>query len=51
MSQATACRVCAVEIQSDLNEAAKDLSQRCGLGDKLTHVCQDFLKADIGECL
>lgn len=48
MSHATGCCVCAVEIQSDLNDAANDLSERCGLGKKLTHVCQDFLKADIG---
>jgi len=37
------CRVTAMELQSDLNDVAQTLTRRCGLADRVTHVCGDFL--------
>jgi cyclopropane fatty-acyl-phospholipid synthase-like methyltransferase len=41
------CRVTALELQPDLNEVAADLTRRCGLNDRVEHVCGDIL-AGIG---
>ncbi|RDD37167.1 Phosphoethanolamine N-methyltransferase [Trichoplax sp. H2] len=40
------CRVKAVEIQEDLNKIAADLTNRCGLSDRIDHVRQDIYKLD-----
>jgi cyclopropane fatty-acyl-phospholipid synthase-like methyltransferase len=45
----TQAKVTAIELQSDQNELAKELTQRCGLADKVDHVCDDFLDYDNGE--
>ena len=37
------CRVTALELQPDLNEIAADLTRRCGLNDRVEHVCGDIL--------
>ncbi len=37
------CRVTAMELQSDLNDVAYSLTQRCRLSDKITHVQGNFL--------
>lgn len=37
------CRVTAMELQADLNETAQTLTRRCGLDDRVTHVCGNFL--------
>jgi len=42
-------RVLAVELQDDLNRAASELTERCSLSGKVTHICGDFLK--VGEYL
>jgi len=39
-------RVTALELQSDQNALASDLTARCGLTEKITHVCGDFLTHD-----
>jgi len=39
-------RVTALELQSDHNDLAADLTERCGLSDKIDHVCGDFLTHD-----
>lgn len=36
-------KVTALELQDDQNELASHLSARCGLAEKVTHVCGDFL--------
>jgi cyclopropane fatty-acyl-phospholipid synthase-like methyltransferase len=38
------CQVLAIELQDDLHHAARDLTTRCGLGDKVHHVAGDFLQ-------
>jgi sarcosine/dimethylglycine N-methyltransferase len=35
------CRVTAIELQSELHAAAVRLTQRCGLNDRISHVCAD----------
>lgn len=37
------CHVTAVELQSDLNAIAADLTERTGLADRVTHICADAL--------
>ena len=39
----TGATVIALELQSDQNEIAIDLTERCGLSKKVIHVCGDFL--------
>ena len=38
------CLVTALEIQPDLNITAAALTERCGLGDRVEHVCGDILE-------
>ena len=42
----TGANVIALELQSDQNNIALDLTKRCGLSKKVTHVCGDFLTYD-----
>ena len=37
------CHVTALELQSDLNEFAEGLTARCGLTEKISHLCGDAL--------
>jgi sarcosine/dimethylglycine N-methyltransferase len=37
------CSVTALELQPELNAIAVDLTQRCGLADRVSHVCGDAL--------
>jgi cyclopropane fatty-acyl-phospholipid synthase-like methyltransferase/ABC-type nitrate/sulfonate/bicarbonate transport system substrate-binding protein len=43
------CHVLAVELQEELHRAASELTQRCSLQDKVTHMAGDFLQ--IGQHL
>lgn len=43
LASSTGCHVTALELQSDLNETAMHLTQRCALADSVTHVCGDVL--------
>ena len=42
----TGATVTALELQSDQNKLASDLTGRCGLSEKVIHVCGDFLTHD-----
>ena len=42
----TGATVIALELQSDQNEIALDLTERCGLSKNVKHVCGDFLTYD-----
>ena len=44
----TGATVMAIELQSDQNEIALDLTERCGLSKNVKHVCGDFLTYDWG---
>ncbi len=39
----TGASVIALELQPDLNDLATDLTRRCGLSDRVEHVCADVL--------
>jgi len=43
MAFKTGCRVAALELQSDLDRTAAGLTERCGLGGRVTHFCGDIL--------
>jgi len=43
LAAATGCRVTALEIQPDLDEVGAGLTARCGLQDRVAHVCGDVL--------
>jgi len=43
------CRVTALELQPDLNEIAADLTGRCGLNDRVEHVCGDILAGIVAK--
>jgi len=42
----TGATVTALELQSDQNKLASDLTKRCGLSNKVLHICGDFLSYD-----
>jgi sarcosine/dimethylglycine N-methyltransferase len=42
----TGVEVTALELQPDLDAVARDLTARCGLGDRIRHVCGDILDGD-----
>ena len=42
----TGATVIALELQSDQNEIALDLTERCGLSKNVKHICGDFLTYD-----
>ena len=44
----TGATVIALELQSDQNEIALDLTERCGLSKNVKHVCGDFLTYNWG---
>ena len=39
----TRCQITALELQPDLDDTARVLTQRCGLSENVTHVCGDIL--------
>jgi sarcosine/dimethylglycine N-methyltransferase len=43
LAHAVGCHVTALELQSDLNAIAADLTKRAGLSDRISHVCGDAL--------
>ena len=43
MAQRAGVQVTALELQPDLDAVARDLTARCGLADRVTHVCGDIL--------
>lgn len=44
IAERTGASVTALELQPDLNETAAELTQRCGLDDRVTHVAGDVLE-------
>lgn len=42
LAERAGCHVTAVELQSDLDAAASELTARCGLSDRVAHVCGDI---------
>ena len=42
LADRTGCRVTAVELQPDLDSAASELTRRCGLADRIEHICGDI---------
>ncbi len=43
IAEITGAKVIAIELQPDLNDLARDLTRRCGLSDRIEHVCADVL--------
>jgi len=43
------CHVTALELQPQLDEIATDLTRRCGLTDRVTHLCGDALDHPIAD--
>jgi SAM-dependent methyltransferase len=43
LAHAYGCAVTALELQPELNAIATDLTQRCGLADRVAHICGDAL--------
>jgi len=44
IASTTGARVVALELQPDLDETARDLTHRCGLSEKIEHICADVLE-------
>ncbi len=42
----TGAEITAIELQSDQNNLAKDLTKKCGLSSKVNHICGDILDYD-----
>jgi len=47
LANKTGCQVTAVELQSDMDEVARSLTQRCGLDGQIQHICADIHEASI----
>ena len=47
MAQRTGCHVTALELQADIDGVARSLTGRCGLADRVTHLCGDVLTAEL----
>ncbi|MEM7224741.1 MAG: methyltransferase domain-containing protein [Pseudomonadota bacterium] len=43
MAERSGCHVTALELQPDLNALAEDLTRRCGLAQRVIHLCGDVL--------
>lgn len=48
LAHTTNCSVTALELQEDIHREGENLTKRCNLQDRLTHVAGDFLKLDLG---
>lgn len=44
LANSVGCHMTAMELQDDLNKTASALTKRCGLSDKVDHVCGDILE-------
>lgn len=44
LANSVGCHMTAMELQDDLNKTAAALTKRCGLSDKVDHVCGDILE-------
>jgi sarcosine/dimethylglycine N-methyltransferase len=49
LAHTTGCHVTALELQPQLNAIATNLTRRCGLGDRVAHVCGDALSYPIPD--
>jgi sarcosine/dimethylglycine N-methyltransferase len=49
LAHSTGCQVTAVELQPALNALAADLTRRCGLDDRVTHLCADALSCPLPD--
>jgi sarcosine/dimethylglycine N-methyltransferase len=49
LAHSTGCQVTALELQPELNALAADLTRRCGLAERVTHLCGDALSYDFGD--
>jgi len=49
IASTTGARVVALELQPDLDETARDLTHRCGLSEKIEHICADVLDYSPGD--
>ena len=49
IASTTAAKVVALELQPDLDETATDLTRRCGLSERIDHVCTDVLEFAPGD--
>ena len=45
----TGAQITAIELQSDQHNLAKDLTRRCGLSNKVSHICGDILEYDFKD--
>jgi len=43
------CRVTAVDLSPELNQAGQELTQRLGLDDRIRHRCSDYSRFDLDE--
>jgi len=43
LAHTVGCSVTALELQPELHDIGRDLTRRCGLADRVTHVCGDAL--------
>jgi cyclopropane fatty-acyl-phospholipid synthase-like methyltransferase len=49
LAHTTGCHVTAVELQPELHAIAVDLTRRCGLDDRVTHLCGDALEIPLPD--
>ncbi len=49
LAHRTGCHVTAIELQPDLHQLATSLTGRCGLSDRVDHVCGDVLTTCLPE--
>ncbi|NKB76678.1 MAG: methyltransferase domain-containing protein [Gammaproteobacteria bacterium] len=49
LAHASGCHMTALELQTDLNFTAQQLTDRCGLTKRVDHVSGDFLENPLGE--
>ena len=42
----TGAKITAIELQSDQNQLANSLTKKCGLSNKVNHICGDILDYD-----
>src|SRR3954454_16878766 len=49
LSHTSGCHVTALELQAQLHEIATNLTQRCGLSERVTHICGDALDYPISD--
>ncbi|KAJ0412060.1 hypothetical protein ATCC90586_004606 [Pythium insidiosum] len=49
LAHRTRCHVDALELQPDLSMIAEEMTRRCGLSDRVTHVTGDFLQRPVAH--